>query len=646
MAEVVKLVQGSDELDLTDSSNIKSIRVNLVTSAPKTVWHTPDQGERRVVRDEDTDRNCTMILAVYATDEDELQNNLVELRRWLREARRAEKTGDTNDVYLQLQKDGATNAVKHRIKTGWVDDSQAHYVEFRKETKSFDVQCHLVLAPYGESTSTITLKNDMLSSPHFVEDSLGTALIADGWNLALTPAVALSTARRLIGQYSQSVLTDSSTSEGIYSDTAPAGAGEDAVGYVWINATATGNDPITITLRAGNGTILDTETFTPASPTGYDKSTTGQKGFTWYRYVVTVNIGANTGFRLYIIRDIGDATHATGYRVDGCYIQVDETVAPDAWMSARAFDNRNDITTTNENYLNYIDVWGVPGDAPALVETELDFTTAAVGSNTLIAGRVIDGTLLAADERHWFEDDEFTTSSDAGSTWTRPADAGRTDGYYRHLAADATTDGWGQLKVTETGDAARALYHNPKHVYGIVRTSSTVNTFDLAVIILGTEIVLASGAKTLPSGHTNVWDVIDFGVLNLTGLLPLSPPNTSSPTDPIFRITIYLKTASSTADIDAVLLMPVAAEHVIARSWGDFASADVHIRGVEQEIIDTEDGYDYRGRLGSLWQLEAGNVMNRLVFCTYSRAGGHAPTDAASVTLTITPRTRHLLGTI
>ncbi len=42
------------------------------------------------------------------------------------------------------------------------------------------VTIKLVLAPYGEWTSTISLQNDMLSSPHFVEDSNSDGL-ADGW---------------------------------------------------------------------------------------------------------------------------------------------------------------------------------------------------------------------------------------------------------------------------------------------------------------------------------------------------------------------------------------------------------------------------------------------------------------------------------
>ena len=50
------------------------------------------------------------------------------------------------------------------------------------------------------------------------------------------------------------------------------------------------------------------------------------------------------------------------------------------------------------------------------------------------------------------------------------------------------------------------------------------------------------------------------------------------------------------------------------------------------------------GSVGTFWEVTPG-ITNKLVFATTTTASVYSYTQAAAITLVITPRTRHLLGT-
>ena len=652
MAEVIKLVQGSDELDLDDKTSFKTTGLTLNTGQPKTRWHEPDVGDVRLISNEDSDRQCIVTVAVLGSDiadEDDVQNAIVDLRRYIREARRAEQTGDTDDVYLQLQKDGATNAVNHRIKNGWVDDSQSHYIGARLNTDvAVDVRINLVLAPYGESTSTITLQNHMFSSPHFVEFSGG---LAHGWNETgggtVTPSISSSS--WLIGGQGQAfIATSGASDQGLYCDTITCTTSNYIHGFVWVAANSAGNqDQVKIILKDGAGTALVSKTFNPTTPVGYDQTATdkGSNNYTWFRYSFIDDgspvRGAANCF-IQIVRASGDASNGITCFIDGTYLDVNPptTTIPDAWMSSMAIDNRNDIQTTSqatENYLNYIDVWGVPGDAPALVQTQIKYSSLASNTNRIYIGRNTDGRILAADQIHWLESDEFTN---AGGALTWSTGSGTSDNHYWHGAYSASV---GSRYVTKSGDAGRALAAVQKRVYGLIRVNDI--TIRVSVQVNVGYNLFTSEDKTLNA--INTWELVDFGLMNGMGVVTHDVPDTANP-DVNFEIIFEDLGAGDTVDFDAFLLIPVD-EFLITRAVSPaFTTADTwYIRPTYQDFLSDDRGHIEQGTLGSFWYLPPGNKTTRFIIASQLSSDRTFPlANQSTVTLTITPRTRHLLGTI
>ncbi len=667
MAEVVKLVQGTAsgtdmELDLDDGTNYEVKRVFLQTLQDRELWHSPDRGEASLVRVDASERPAQLDIRVLGgsdNDEDGVQDNVVVLRRWLNNAQKAEMEDSIYPVYLELQKDTATNAVQHKIKSGHIDDSLSHYRSERHQGKkqALHVSINAVLAPYGITATPITLQNDMLSSPHFVEDTDADGL-ADGWVITGTPVTAIATDRWLIGGQCQKVSFDTSTTEGIRQFFATADD-DPVVCYVWINRNVgAGGDDISIVLHDGGGVNLETKKFDISSPSGYDKTMTDSQGNIWYRYVVSHDGSGprgSTDIRFYTYRHSGDATASGTYYVDGAYVEINGTngtTAPDAWMSARNIDNRGDIQSTSsatENFLNYWDVWGIPGDAPALIQTKFDWTTTVANQNLMYVGKIADGALRAADEISWIEDGEFTTDIESNGTWSQPSDATRTFGQYRRFVDGGGANSAGTIFIAFSGADAQSYLHNPKRVLVLCRSDDVNNVIYAQVIIESTNVW---EPVQLQFDNANQWVYLDFGVINLRGLLPLDVEDPANQGGRL-QIVVEPKVADKIIDIDAVLLLPTEEDIIInTLKNNDFNpnTIDTYIRGQYKDVINSDAPLDMH-RLGTLWESEPGSIMSRFIWAVQEYdstnldlEGKHDPTIAAAIKLTIWPRTRHLLG--
>jgi hypothetical protein len=641
MADTINLVQGSTTLDLDDTTNYESKTLRLVTPPDKELWFSPDFGESQLVRNEPAEREAMLVLRVKGTTEDIVQNNIVTLRRWFDEAKRHARDGDNDAVYLKLQKNSATNATRHLIKSCNVDDSNSHWIPERNNvSQALDVVLTFILAPFGEWDSTITLQNDMFSSPHFVEDSDADGL-ADGWAEVGSPATTINTTQWLVGGKSQKVLTDNTNAEGIVSDTVTAAQSSNLVAYCWIYIK-TGGDDVTVRLRDGSDNNIESKTLA-IGDTGSvsDKSLVDSNGKTWYRIVVSGSNTVAANAKLLISRAAGDATVATTFSVDACYLEVDQTTAPDAWASSKNIDNRNDILSTSqttENYLNYIDTWGIPGDAPALALWKFTTSTGATSIRQLYAARVADGVYTIADHDHYVGSDEFTTAP--AGPWS--TNTGTTENQYQIFTAASTPD-TGTATLTLTGDDARKLASSDLRAFAVCRAiTSTSDTISLSATINGLDYADAN-AVSVPATSPTDWYLLDLGKIAATGIIPATTP--ASPSLAI-TLTVTGATTSNVFHIDHLWLLPIAHEWLISQFQNNVPTAgSIWIDGPGRGIITSVGGVVESGTLPSFWQQEPGAIANRNIFVVTQANAKNTYADELAASIVITPRTRYLMGT-
>jgi hypothetical protein len=647
MADTFLLTEG-----LYDSSTQPNYALHygsrIASKETRVQQHVPDYGLSTPVRATDPDRTAYFRLHVLAdTGEtmDDVLNKIATLKRWVdgadQQALRFHRDRDVNEIQLKTKKDGATYFTLHSVKWGFVDDGGSHYSSQKRGTAfAKDVVVMLTLAPYGVSDTTSVMRNDLFSSPHFIEDSNADDL-ADGWNEVGTPTSTLDTSIALIGNQSQKVLTDDSTTEGIYSDSVTISNSDVVYAYAWVAVTLGNN--VTVALYDNVGLIQAKEIAIGDSGGVSDRSaispTDGSTVF--YRVVVTGTAsGSATSAYLQIARDIGDADTATVFYVDGCYLEYDSSavsVPKVAWISSCNIDNRNDIQSTSqatENYLNYIDVWGVPGDVDAQVRWLFSGATASVSH---IIGKRTDGVILACEHRHWIEDDEITLT---GSDWSSQVDAARTDGTYIQFTAGGSTD---YCTLTLTGSDARGMGRGPLRCYAIGKASSASNgvyaEYRVGDVFVANDTVLATNTAT--------WELWDLGLINVDGNTPFYDPEVEYW---YFVFRLYGVASSGTVDVDALVFVPTE-EFMITPENSDTINYNV-IDGFYDRFIEASDvlgQYQYElPVLGTMYRLTPGTVTNRLVVQMHTDTSGnpdHTLADALQMTAYIKPRTRHLLGT-
>jgi hypothetical protein len=573
----------------------------------------------------------------------------------LKEAARAEIDGDTNTVYLQLKRgtagSTATNATNHQIRYGWLEGDSSIFTQWGEASEqAIEVFLNLHLTPYGERATTISLANEMFNSPHFLETS-AVANLAAGWTTVDgAETLSLATNRWLIGGQCQKFATDNASNMGIRCDSVACAAATDVVGYVWLQTDNT--DQISIVLRDDQA-VIETKIFTYQDGGAVsDKTATGYAGETWWRVSLSgTTDGAASTYWLEVRRVIGDATQVTQCWVDGAYLAQQSTV-PDAWMSARNIDNRNDYATTSqatENYLNYIDVWGVPGDAMADVNYQIKSkepgTEGGGGPNVFYLSRVFDGTYLAAEQDHWIESSEF--DAEGGANWTQVAtDTGGS--FERFTAAGGASVG--SITWNFDGENARKLSTTRRFLMARLRSSDVaVATVFMTVRTLyglagGTNVEVIHDAVTLNTNDN--WELVELGLINFANLFSITPPDTSNP-----RMQIVLRTnaigAAETFDVDNLMLHYVDHDGYYISDSGSILDEETsYFYSKDNKVANESAGIEGYG-LGTIPRLKSGNVSNRILMQYTTAASKQYGYDGElEITLVITPRTRHLMGVL
>lgn len=353
-----------------------------------------------------------------STTADDVADELMELNRLVRQARRYWEGGDVDKVYLHLQLEGATNWTRYDV----VDvkyDSLALWNYFNRAAEEivfgegFSIQ--IITKPWGYGAE-VTLENSV-PDPHFMEDGNSDGL-ADCWNLVTAATLSIDTTKYLIGGQSQEVITPTSGGSGIRSDTWAVSGAQNACGYAWV-FRETGTDDIMAWLNADSTGNIGYMLYSSATTTAQDS-----QGNTWRRLDISgATTASDTTLDIRIGRNSGAANMRNVFYVDKCYVQVGVTSLPAAgWSSCKTI--KNHYETATEGAIPYIDVVDIPGDLDAETKWKLsDFS-----SSHIFMGR-------------WSKDGgiaDFTFWEDATAT----ADTNRTENAYDYTTASMGGSGW------------------------------------------------------------------------------------------------------------------------------------------------------------------------------------------------------------
>lgn len=433
MADSIYLFTGTNtsvkEIELTlatDELVLITPGTDMGTPEHNNVWHETEYTDgARLIHHSKKNRQWPMKLLIgteaSATSGDDLSNALTKLERLIDQARRYDMDDgigvDRVGLYLRLE--GSTSPTYFTVL-----DMECNGMSLLDEISRMrrDAQASFLLTtrPYGYGVAE-TLKN-YLQTPHFQQDVNSDGL-ADNWTESGAPTTTIDTDYFLCGSQSQKVVTDGAGTDGVVSDTVDCSdhQEESFAAYAWVYRAS--GDDITVDVVGDNSGSLGTAT--------YDAATTEEEdadGNTWYRLEVEGTVGASDStITLKAERLTGDASEATTFYVDKCYLQFNVDGIPTAWSSHYIVHQHSEC---EEGEVNYIDVVDVPGGADALTK----YTFVGGDNSITFIGRRSD-----------------RMSSAAGGTFFNAfgnlADANRIGGYYQSAATTSSFTGFGSFSL-------------------------------------------------------------------------------------------------------------------------------------------------------------------------------------------------------
>ena len=626
--------------DYTNQLNYK-LRYGAQMQVPETSvnLHVPDDGDVQLITAIDRDRTFYFNLHILSdASNDEVLNALSRLLRMADGANqpglRHHILGDSSQHFLRTQLEGSTNYTDHSIRWGFVDVNDALFTSGAALNEmAQDVVVALRLAPYGEG-SPITLHNDLSNGDFLVESS--TSGLAQAWAAVNTPTLTLDTDIYLVNGSSQKVVTDASTAEGVVSDAVTASISSDLCAFGWFYVVA-GGDPVELRLEDGAATSIATQKTNAAGLL----SIVDRNGNSWVRLEVS---GSNTGAanaRLRIRRDSGDATAATTYYVDACYLQVGtQTVPPAGWVSeSNTIRNRADEDNSNMGRRNWLDVALIPGDAPAAIKIEGTSEGDAIIDDFMFAS-MTDTAHLAVDQAHWLESEDYHSRTANNGTWSTISAATWSGGDAERFTANAA-GGNGSISWRFQGDAARALASQARSVYAQMTASNSAVTANLDDATDYQTSILQTGFDA------NVF-ALNVGVYNAMGAFP--------PTDellgtnvPSILVTLEFSGVPDTAtfDIDGLWLFPTSNDDLSIVALASQLNPEAfYIDGKNHAITTEVGGIDEEALSSRDFVVQPGLLTTRWLLLNFeSNPGQVSDIDyRREYNVTVWPRTRQLLG--
>lgn len=657
MAHTYKLVEANTSKEINLAYNASTNPNWLVNtgspslSSPVTPkFHKPDNAPPEIIALIADIRPMTFSMIVQGDDDpDTLLNNIATLAKWVdgpsqQAAQHYLKSG-MNRIELHIKLDGATNTTKIPVIYGNVSAFDSLFTEYgATNTAAFGATVQLYLDPDGEGES-YTPNNLLPNSDFHIESS--TSGLAAGLSLVNSPTCSLSTSNWLYGGQSQRILTDTSSSHGFDTDLQTITSGTSIVAFVYILASSSGNDPITIRLQDGSGNVIQDKTYNPANASGYDKSATAFSNTNRFRRYVVSGTNSAANARIRVFRAASNATQETEFWVDCIYMETGTTTAPPFWCSHTDLDNRNDADSTSTRRVNTLDFFDIPGDSEALLT--LAYSPTPSSKQIFIMGRGVDGQYSAGSQPPWVEaqgGSGWTTSNVAtNGAWSTPTDAGYSASNALRFTASGGA-GEGTHSAISSSTATRKMLSGKKRVFLIAETNNvgTVPEFTIEI-----KAGVGTGSKTtiLKAISHNVETanqhlLFDCGTLNATQIMNQYATDLTLNTTFNVIISAYVS-SGNWIQFDGLFIMPTHEFGIQYPLNAVPAAGTLYFDGRTKQMFLKSSGVAEPTR-GGVFRLSPG-IGNRLAFVQTASDNQISITEAFTVTPTVTPRTRHLLGT-
>jgi len=595
------------------------------------LYHSSDwQDGDEIVRERLTNRTWPMKLKIETSDVDDIPDHLATLNKLVRNARRHWIERDVDEVYLEIQLEGAANWTRYGVvdvKYNRLDlwdyfNRQGNDIAFGDAFK-----VTVVTTPDGYG-AVETLKNS-LGTPHFEEDEDADGL-ADHWAGNGSPTTTLDTSIYLVGTQSQKVVTDNSGTDGIYSDTVATSGVQNFVSYAWVYRSSA-NDDITLDVQADGSGSIGTASYDAAVPTAE-----GAGGNTWKRLdVIGATTTGDTTLTMRLERLTGDASENTTFYADKTYLQLGATTRPKAWASGAAL--RNHYQSDGEGCINYLDMADVLGDLPAHTKFTLNPTTSGAMSTTAI--RMFHKKNGLAAQGNYVENESGVADTDFSG------------GAYR--SASITPSAASKTAIAtlnDTSSPTMAPYGGMAQVYCYIRDNGSDGTLygSLNVLVGGSDPSAEYDEVVITDDAQSNWVEAYFGTIDLG--YPLRDKTQVVDT---LKIEAYCRRSvgatTATVFCDYMLILPIDtmyAEIQNVNDGGYLIEADSESQEVWSEGGTADEFYAKWPLVGSVPEADPFNDQRFIVLQVHEfGSDDRLPKNYVSdVTVAYKPRTEFLIG--
>jgi hypothetical protein len=226
-----------------------------------------------------------------------------------------------------------------------------------------------------------------------------------------------------------------------------------------------------------------------------------------------------------------------------------------------------------------------------------------------------------------------------GSSST-PTDAGRHAGEYERFTASGGVGSitWRQSYTPGIVKEGTAFAFR---VFALARSSSTTSTVKLSTPLFPS--VTYGDTKSVQTVDT--WELVDLGTIDARDIY--DDDITIAGGSIYFDYAIAAVPDGETFDIDVVFYLPVNNGFTMVHTNSSGQSPQATIRGTKEKLTSNNPASGSPAALGlqPFFTGFPGNVLLRRTLLNQLTDGTHDLTDTATINITVTPRTRHLLGT-